>query len=345
MVRKSLVKGFIFLIILIFIISGISPIFIKKTGHRNKLFQGLYMNTEDQYDVVLIGSSHMNNSINPNILWNQYGVTSFNYATGGQPLDVSYFLLREVLKKHKNPIVVVDLYYLGLTDQYGSEGYIRYVLDNLKFSTNKLEAIVNCTPSKDWIYYLFPFLKYHSRWKELKKYDFHYDGAAYYYKKGFADGREIYGKDNMSDLSITETADLPPKTEKYLYKIIELCKEKNLQLIFTNAPYDYTSTANMKNWHKEPAKMFNKVSEISKENNIPFINYCLKLDEIGFNFKSDMFNIGHLNTWGSNKVTLDLGKFLKENYDLVDHRNEEAYTQWNSDVKYYFKKEASKTIP
>ena len=58
--------------------------------------------------------------------------------------NVTYYLLKEALKTQSPKIVVLDLYYFGLADKYGDEGYIRYVLDNLKFSKNKLEAINNC---------------------------------------------------------------------------------------------------------------------------------------------------------------------------------------------------------
>ena len=57
----------------------------------------------------------MNGLINPNILWKNHGITSFNYGTGGQPIDVAYYLLKEFLKEHSSPIVVIEVYYLGLT--------------------------------------------------------------------------------------------------------------------------------------------------------------------------------------------------------------------------------------
>ena len=57
--------------------------------------------------------------------------------------------------------------------------------------------------------------------------------------------------------------------------------------------------------------------------------------ELGFDFKTDMANIGHLNIFGSNKVTLNLGKYLKSNYKLTDHRNDEKYKKWNSDYILY----------
>ena len=333
--KKALLKGSIFVIILLIINLTLNSIFIIKTNHREKLIDGLYDKAEEPLDVVLLGSSHMNSGINPNILWNQYGITSFNYATGGQPIDVTYYILKEVLKTHKNPIVVVDLYYLGLTDKFGAEGYVRNALDNLKFSKNKVDAIINSTPQNQWINYLFPIFKYHDRWEELTKNDFEFNPANAYYEKGFAAGLDSFGKENTSDPSTTEMVDLQPKSEEYLNKIINLSKKEGFKLVFTATPHDYNGTVASNNWEKETDKMFNKVAEISKNNNIPFINYNKMIDEMGFDFKTDMFNLGHLNVSGAKKVTLKLGEFLIQNYTLDDHRKDIKYKKWESDYIHY----------
>lgn len=344
MVKKAILKGSIFIIVIVIVISILNPIFSIKIVHRGKLIQGLYEHTGNAYDVVLLGSSHMNSSINPNILWNEYGITSYNYGTGGQPIDVTYYLLKEVLKNHDKPIVVVDLYYLGLKDEFGKEEYIRYVIDNMKFSPNKVSAIVNCTPRSQWMYYLFPIMKYHRRWKELKEEDFNYDSSRYYYTKGFGAGRNVFGKESLSDILTTKKAELPPKAEKYLYKFINHSKKEGFQLIFTIAPHDYTSTAAMDNWHKEPARMFNKVAEIAIENGIPFVNFNSMFKELGFDFKCDMYNEGHMNIWGSNKVTSYFGKYLKGNYELADHRNDEKYGQWAADYAFFSQEEEAASL-
>lgn len=338
MIKKAIIKGTVLITILVIILTQLNTVFLKKVGHRAKLYQGLY-NEDNSYEVLLMGSSHMNTSINPNVLWGHYGITSFNYGTGGQPIDVTYYLLKEALKTHNPKVVVVDLYYLGMTTEYGSEGYIRYVLDNIKFSLNKVEAIINCTPKNERLAYLFPLVKYHSRWKELALEDFKFDLEAAAYAKGFGAGREIYGIDNKSDLDITEVSNIPEKTEGYLYKFIELSKEYGFELVFTNAPYDYTSTENLENWHGNNGAMFNRVSEIANENNIHFINYSSKekIEEIGFNFAEDMFNIGHENIWGSTKLSLNFGEFLSENYNLTDYRDDSQYKKWEEDYEYYTK--------
>ena len=333
---KKIIRVVIFITIFAVIFAQVNTVLMKKVGHRAKLYQGLY-NKENSYEVLLMGSSHMNSSINPNILWGQYGITSFNYGTGGQPIDVTYYLLREALKVQNPKVVVIDLYYLGLTAPYGEEGYIRYVLDNMKLSLNKVEAVVNCVPNDDIIHYLFPLLKFHTRWKELTLEDFKFNLEAAAYAKGFGAGREIYGIDNKGDLDETAVLDIPEKTEKYLYKFIELSKEYGFNLVFTNAPYDYTSNDSMDTWHKNDAAMFNRVSEIAAENNIPFINYSSKgkIEEIGFNFAEDMYNIGHENIWGSNKLSYNFAKFLQDNYDLTDYRGNEKYKKWEEDYQYY----------
>ncbi|MFL0249352.1 hypothetical protein ACJDT4_02880 [Clostridium neuense] len=335
MAKKVIMKGLTFVIILIFIMILINSIFVVKTSQRGKLIDGLYKYTKDNYDVVLMGSSHMNGGIDPNVLWNKYGITSYNYATGGQPIDVTYYLLKEVLKTHKNPIVVVDLYYLGLTDEYGDEGYIRNVLDNMKISFNKLQAIQNCIPLKTRISYIFPILEYHERWKELNSEDINYDPSKYYYEKGFEAGTTQYGKDNSKVTKTSETSEIPKKTGEYLNKIIDLSKTQGFKLVFIDTPYDYTSVKEMKNWVKNPQKMFNKVKEIAKKNKIPVIDYNDKdkLKAIKFDFKKDMNNSSHLNVWGAYKVTEDFGEFLKQNFKLTDHRKDSEYNQWNLDYK------------
>jgi hypothetical protein len=344
LIRKAILKGTIFIMILAFAISSLTSMLTIKTGHRAKLIQGLYENTGKSYDVVFLGSSHMHGAMNPNVLWGEYGITSFNYATGGQPIDVTYYLLKEVLKKHGKPIVVVDLYYLGLTRDFGEEGYIRYVLDSMKLSKNKVEAVMNATPRTEWVNYLMPFIKYHSRWKELKEEDFKFDITSSYYAKGFDASRVLYGKEFKSTGPVKGTSDIPPKSEEYLNKIIDLSKKEEFKLVFVNVPHDYAGTSGSKGWHKQPAKMFNKVAEIAKENYIPFINYNSILDEIGFDPKKDMFNIGHLNVNGSKKVSSHIGRFLKENYELNDHRNDENYAQWKTGYNYFQHVEAAAAL-
>ena len=336
MLKKAIIKGTVLIAILAVLIFSLNNIMILKGSSKSKFYQGLY-NEENKFDVLFMGSSHMLNSVNPNILWGEYGITSYNYGTGGQSLDTTYYLLKEALKVQKPKVVLLDLFYLGLTDDYGNQAYIRSVLDNMKLSSNKLEAIKNCTPKDLRLTYLMPMLKFHTRWKELTEDDFNVDLTAYYYTKGFGGVTDKYGVENKSNFDVTEVGVIPQKAEEYLYKFIELSKEYNFDLVFINAPYDYTSTAESENWVKSDLAILNRASEIAEENNIPFINYSTKekLEEINFDFPNDMNDIGHCNIWGANKVSYNLANYLHKNYNLEDYRGKKGYEDWEDGYQKY----------
>lgn len=331
--KKLFCKSLLFLVLLGTILAPLTSVFVYKIDHRGKLIDGLYT-ANDNYDVVLMGSSHMNGGIDPNVLWKQYGITSYNYATGGQPIDVTYYLLKEVLKNHTPSVVVVDLYYLGLKDSYGETGFVSNVLDNMQFSENKLDAIIHCTSPKEWLSYLLPVLKYHARWSDLSSTDLNYDSSSVYYEKGFQAGTNKYGKADSTLAYTDKKEEIPQKTVEYLQKIIELSKQYGFQLVFTNMPSDYTESNESQDWVDDCEAMFNTVADFCEKEQIPFLDYCDKMDEIGLDFANDMNNDGHLNIWGACKVSTDFGSYLKQNFSLTDHRSDSSYAQWNEDYSH-----------
>lgn len=92
--------------------------------------------------------------------------------------------------------------------------------------------------------------------------------------------------------------------------------------------------------------MFNKIALIAEENNIPFINYSSQkmLDEINFDFKNDMYNIGHMNIVGANKVSTHFANFLNENYNLPNHKSDPYYANWQIEADGFFQREKTMDI-
>ena len=332
--KKLIRKGILFLLLLALILASLTSVFVYKIDHRGKLIDGLYT-SDDPFDVVLMGSSHMNGGIDPNVLWKQHGITSFNYATGGQPIDVTYYLLREVLKKHTPSVVVVDLFYLGMTDPYGATGLVSNALDNMRFSANKLDAIFNCTAPEERLSFLLPVLKYHFRWSSLTQADFTYDSSSIYYLKGFGAGTDRYGESDISYADTDNKAPVPEKTLSYFYKFIELSREKGFQLVFVNMPSDYTDSDKSDGWVDDCEAMFNTVADLSEQEGVPFLDLCDEMDDIGLDFAQDMNNSGHLNVWGAYKVSEYFGDYLKQNYALPDRRADSGLAaRWDKDYSH-----------
>lgn len=330
--KKAILKSCAFAAIIGILITMLSPVFIWKTMHRGKLQEGMY-DSDDQYDVIFMGSSHMNGGVDPNVLWKEKGITSFNYATGGQPIEVTYYLLKDILKKHKNPVVVLDVFYLGMTTQYGEFSYLSNSIDNMDFSWNKLEAIWNCVPLGDRISCLFPFLKYHFRWSSLQKNDLTFDNASVYYAKGFEASTDRYGKDISSVQKTENRIDIPPESLDYLNKIVALCKEQNCSLMFVNMPCDYSDTDGAATYVDDFEALFNSVADYADEHGIPFLDFYDRMDEVNLDFANDMHNASHLNLNGAYKVSDYFADYLIQNYNLTDHRSDSAYAQWDTDFQ------------
>lgn len=73
------------------------------------------------------------------------------------------------------------------------------------------------------------------------------------------------------------------------------------------------------------------------QNNVTYVDYNLRPEELNINWLTDSRDGGdHLNYSGSVKFMDALGKYLQENYELTDHRNDSAYSQWEADYQALF---------
>ena len=83
--------------------------------HSEKMYR--YFRESDQsYDVLFFGSSHIKNAISPNDLYHEYGIRGYNLSMQGNYLDSNYYMIREcldILEKTKRPypeMIVMDTY-------------------------------------------------------------------------------------------------------------------------------------------------------------------------------------------------------------------------------------------
>ena len=73
--KKSIVFALIFLIITPFLGRFL-------LSNENRILDGFYYEKENSLDVLFFGSSHMYTGVNPNVIWKNTGITSYNL---GQP--------------------------------------------------------------------------------------------------------------------------------------------------------------------------------------------------------------------------------------------------------------------
>lgn len=68
------------------------------------------------------------------------------------------------------------------------------------------------------------------------------------------------------------------------------------------------------------------MQQFADENNVDYINFIPLQNDIGLDMSQDTYDAGlHLNTTGAEKMADYFGKYLVENYNLTDYRNDSEY--------------------
>ena len=281
--------------------------------------QGFYAEEKNSLDFVFVGSSQMFTSVVPAVLWEEYGITSYDFGANEQPMYLSYYYIKEALKYQQPKAIVLEVSYCKGLD-YTHEGVHHINLDDLKMGPVKLEAIFDIIPEGERWPYIFELAKYHDTWPDLNKDTFKYLVADKHnpYKgytpsvEGFADG----GVFNEEIGKITERAELPEFSVNYMEKIIALCEEKGVDLVFLKTPND----------HIDNQPYYNAVADLAEEHEIEYLN-----------LNGEMAGQLHNHVFHAETITKRIGEWLLSLYEVEDKRDKEEYARWHEDADYYYR--------
>lgn len=281
--------------------------------------EGFYAEEKNSLDFVFIGSSQMFTSVVPAVLWEEYGITSYDFGANEQPMYLSYYYIKEALRYQKPKAVVLEVSYCKGLD-YAHEGVHHINLDDLRMGPVKLEAIFDIIPAGERYPYLFELAKYHDTWTTLDQTSIEYVFADKHnpYKgytpstEGVADG----GIFNEEIGKITQRAKLPEFSLNYMKKIIALCEEEGVDLLFLKTPND----------HIDNQPYYNAVGDLAEEYGVPYLN-----------LNGEMPGQLHNHVFHAETITKRIGEWLTGLYKVEDKRENEAFARWHEDADYYYR--------
>lgn len=284
-----------------------------------------YKLEEDTVDVLCVGSSHVYYSINTCMLYDDYGMASYLLASPAQPVWISYYFLEEALKTQSPKLVVFDVCTLyKKQSDLGAASWPSLI--SMKPSREKWKAIHAVNQEEkllDAVGAFFSFPYYHTRYDELTRQDYENTKRVRYhgYKPDFQviSSRELLCWANIDRTGFDEMEPVSERTERYLRKLIELCMEQKIPLVFVNSPY--------LNQTEEKQKAYNYVFAIAKEYGIPYLDSNF-VEEMQIDFSKDLLEPSHLNYYGSVKYTDYLAKWMKSHYEIPDRRTDSRYQSW-----------------
>lgn len=320
-----------------------------------------YEQDNDIDQVLFLGTSHTEYGVSPMEIYEDSGIVSYNLATSGQPIEVTYHLLKSAFETQSPNVVVLDVSSLFFNDTLNTAGW-RYVLDGMPFGKTKIEMAreysmyandtdeFDLSCEKDFINALVPMFQYHTRWDELTEMDFDdvwsnnsYATAGYFlstYRNG------SLSIDEMN--SIAETLD----EQNTYYRTIcddEECEyygddDSLYSVDITNRKKKYLSFIKELCEKNESVLVLAKfptinnpityssswtiqrseaTKELAEDEGIQFLDFVYDID-CGFDNTADFQDGGaHCNYLGAKKVSLWLSNYLQTFFGLQSKENAE----------------------
>ena len=279
-------------------------------------FQEFYTIERDTLDMIFIGSSHSYCTFDPLLIDAQLGVNSYQLGMPQQTADGTYYTLREILNYQSPSVVVMEVYWMLLNKEFDLKQaeMLFQVIDNDEL---KAEYIARGFPINERVKYYLPFIRFQQDFfmyknKELLDY-FEEEHGFVNWDERWGDPQE--GVENYSDKGFMYCDYTIPKSQlgsanqfngfdgknwvfdknqrKYLDKIVQLCKQEGIELIFVTAPVANVSMEIIKNYNT----VHEVISNYAEENGIPYLDFNRMVDELFTNehFRDD----AHLNYSGA----------------------------------------------
>ncbi len=278
----------------IFLYTGIRK---NKLGIYNK-YNELFLEKNNSYDVLFLGSSRAEMHFNPAIFDSMTGLRSYNMGISGASPKISLALLRTYCHQHQKPkFIIFNIDYFSLqndTDRLSNfPRYFPYL------SNNCLRAELNNMDSRFNSFYYNPLHSLPYTQTDYLSTSIHgwlnisgkYDTLMY---KGFQ--TTLSDQLNEADTPKPIHSFISIKNRNYIDSLIIYSKTHQIHLILVTSPVYGSGHKNVLN----KATLTNQLKNIAYINQLPYFNYTDSIMSENPALFADYF---HLNRQGAHKFS------------------------------------------
>lgn len=323
----------VILIIIIFILLFVLLNMLLQPKYAETLVEGSmisqYYEEPKDHEVIFIGDCEVYANFSPMVMYEEQGIKAYVRGSSQQLIWQSYQILKETLKYEKPKVVVFNVNSMRYdkSSPEVSEAYNRLTIDKMKWSKEKIDIILDSmTEDETFLSYVFPILRYHSRYDKLTSEDFkHLFKRKNNTYNGFLINKNIKGVTALPTQRRLAETKFSDECYSYLDKITKLCKDNDIKLVLIKAPSLYPY------WYDEYDE---QIRNYAQQNGIDYYNLKNNVEEIGIDYSQDTYDGGlHLNLTGATKLSKFFANLLKQNYDLTDFRGDSVYEEKLKDYK------------
>lgn len=319
-----LCKAVLFLGILAFLFLHIQQRLQLDMGHRGTdNITGFYEEKENSVEVLFVGASTMFCTVDPLVLYEDYGIASYDFGSSAQPFELSYLFMQEALKYQKPKVIGLEV--ISMFNELDPEDAdpLNYGITDLPFSVEKAAGIADMFRNDKGagLSYLIPIVQYKDRWKELTREDF-IDPSVNYTKGAYTPDLVSGTPLDFSSYYEEETFTIPERNLEIFRRMVTLCEENDIELVLFKSP--------SVGWNIGQTKA---VAALADQYGLPFIDYYSLMGELGIDAGTDFRDNTHLNRYGSKKASDYMGRYLMERYDLTDLRATDTENSWDVSLR------------
>ncbi len=239
--KKAIIKSSIFILVFAILYSPFAAIYYI-FGSDNNNWIPEYKNEKGKIDVVFCGASQSVWGFIPEIMDTEYGCNSFNASSGLLSMEGRYSILKDILNENPVKVLVMDLSFGNLTRSSESDT-VEGKLLLMEHFQGKKRFLYGLKHIKIDEYFPASYYVLRTGVSDFKNLVFAQsnDDTPYRGKGYWGNHEALYQKGNV----YWEKGKYPKKTEyivteenlEYLDKIMSVCNEKNIEVVFVTTPY------------------------------------------------------------------------------------------------------------
>lgn len=321
MKRIQTIKLIITALVIALLLVIINGFFLPK-NKSEELWPLFYELKNNTVDLIFFGNSHSHNTYNTLVFNDSLKIDSVNMGLAGISIEQVYYMLRETVKSQSPAVVVIDtfVFYPYTVDRYKTE-VIHRAFDTMHLSINKIQGINFNVPKGARKEYYYPMISYHNRWmeedigNEIIKHIFNRDQLSYYFGFIYYSNlfTPVYNSPIVGGNQYTDEVIMPPIEKiEVLDKIVALCEKEQIQLMLVTAPFEEQAGMDSLNLQTYT----NWLKPYAKEHQFELIDMKMITENINL-YQHELRNEGHLNIFGSVKVSNFLVEYIRSKFPTV----------------------------
>ena len=307
-----------FLLLLTFLTLLLQPKYMTDLVEGSMLSQ--YYRESGGHDVIFVGDCEVYANFTPLEMYRTRGITAYVRGSSQQLIWQSYYVLRETFEYETPKAVVFNVNSMRYSEPV-NEAFNRLTIDRMRWSDEKVGIIkASMMEEEDFWSYVFPILRYHSRFDELTAEDIQFLFKA----------QDTTWNGHLVNEEVNPVGTLPSKRKLsnydfgeicwgYLEKMRLLCEENGTELILIKAPSVYPY------WYDEYDA---QIQAYADEHGLKFYTFLDYVEEIGIDYNTDTYDGGlHMNLAGATKLSHFFANILAEEHGMADHSGDAAYDE------------------